>query len=304
MPTSATSPNTPTYFQQPLPTMSPAIALPSPTTSTPENQPTTTTTTTTTLPTPHPKKFPTPPLRLQLNDLSHEGSSIFLSHIHGNEDLAFQVQNVLNLLYSPNDPKDLNARPATRSVTFVIHPFDGVAYTTGLDLDDAHKEIHLSADYIVRCCGGPRGSAADKRREILGVVCHELVHCFQWNAEGTCPGGLIEGIADWVRLRAGLAARHWRREAGGDWDGGYQKTGYFLEWLEGEFGGGTVAGLNACLRRGEWDEVRVFEECCGGRRVGELWERYREELAGLKDAGVEEGPGAANPVPTHPAREV
>ena len=45
----------------------------------------------------------------------------------------------------------------------------------------------------------------------------------------TCPGGLIEGIADWVRLRAGLGAKHWKQEADGKWDAGYQHTGYFLE---------------------------------------------------------------------------
>lgn len=38
----------------------------------------------------------------------------------------------------------------------------------------------------------------------MGVCVHEMVHCWQWNAKGTCPGGLIEGIADYVRLRSGL----------------------------------------------------------------------------------------------------
>lgn len=42
---------------------------------------------------------------------------------------------------------------------------------------------------------------------------HEMVHCWQRNAHGTAPGGLIEGIADWVRLKAGLVPPHWKREA-------------------------------------------------------------------------------------------
>ncbi|KAM0693105.1 hypothetical protein Q7P36_007662 [Cladosporium allicinum] len=260
------------------------------------------------LPLPHnppQRKFPTPLLRLQLADLSHEGSSIFLTHIHGHEDLAAQVQNVLNLLYSSASPEDLAARPQTRSVTFIIRDFPGVAYTTGTELDDDHKEIKISAEYIVKCAKG--GSPGDKRHELLGVICHELVHCFQWTSQGTCPGGLIEGIADWVRLRAGLGAKHWRREAGGQWDGGYQKTGYFLEWLEGRFGGGFVAGLNACLKEGEWDGEKVFGECCRGEKVEGLWEVYRGELEGRKEkegsgGGGEDGP--ANPVPTHPAKEI
>lgn len=211
-----------------------------------------------------------------------------------------QVQNVLNLLYSNVDPKELQARPQTRSVTFIIRAFDGVAYTTGIELDDDHKEINISSDYIVKCARGPGG---DKRRELLGVICHELVHCFQWNAQGSCPGGLIEGIADWVRLRAGLGAVHWRQQAGGAWDGGYQKTGYFLDWLEVKYGGGVVAGLNACLKEGEYDGEKVFGKCCGGEKVEDLWEAYQKELDGKKKGnGGEEGP--ANPVPTHPAKEM
>jgi hypothetical protein len=309
----ATTPNTPTYFQQPQPTMSPAVNLP----KDPSSQQSLQQPTTTTAPIPHKHPFPTPLLRLQLNDLSLEGSSIFLSLIHGHEDLAAQVQNVLNLLYDPpkNDKEGVSAsevdaqkekrpstthRPPTRSVTFILHDFSGVAYTTGTDLDADHKEIHISTDYITRCA--PR---ADKRHELLGVICHELVHCFQWNANGTCPSGLIEGIADFVRLRAGLGAAHWKQEAGGEWDGdgGYQKTGYFLEWLEGRFGLGMVKRLNGCLRVGQWDEERVFGECCEGGKVEELWEEYREELKKREGGDGEGEDGPAKAIPTHPAKK-
>lgn len=133
-------------------------------------------------------KFKTPKVRIHLNDLGHEGSSIFLSNIKGNEDIETQIQNVLNLLYTSDDVK-----PGTRSVTLVLRPMDGVAYTSGIDLDEDHKEIHFNLDYIT-------GIKGEQRHEMLGVICHELVHCFQWNAHGTCPGGLVEGVADWVSL--------------------------------------------------------------------------------------------------------
>lgn len=131
-------------------------------------------------------KFESPKTRIHLNDLAHEGSSIFLSNIKGNEDIDTQIQNVLNLLYTKDD-----YTPGTRSVTLVLRPMDGVAYTTGTDLDKDHKEIHFNLDYITRV-------KDPQRHEILGVICHELVHCFQWDAHGSCPGGLTEGIADWV----------------------------------------------------------------------------------------------------------
>lgn len=62
---------------------------------------------------------------------------------------------------------------------------DGVAYTHGTHIQ---KEIHFSLDHI-------KNSARRAKDEINGVLVHEVVHCFQYNAQGTCPGGLIEGIA-------------------------------------------------------------------------------------------------------------
>lgn len=50
------------------------------------------------------------------------------------------------------------------------------------------KEIHFSLDHIKR-------SKNRARDEIMGVLVHEVVHCYQYDAKGTCPGGLIEGIA-------------------------------------------------------------------------------------------------------------
>jgi len=53
---------------------------------------------------------------------------------------------------------------------------------------------------------------ARARREINGVLVHELVHALQYSGKDSCPGGLIEGIADWVRLQAGLAPPHWKEK--------------------------------------------------------------------------------------------
>lgn len=85
----------------------------------------------------------------------------------------------------------------------------GVAHTTG---SRTHKEIHFSLDYIANLATKPKHTpptpAPSKlpdnnapippnraRDEIRGVLTHEVVHCYQYDADGTCPGGLIEGIA-------------------------------------------------------------------------------------------------------------
>lgn len=210
--------------------------------------------------------FPLPKLRLEIRDLNHEGAEIFLEAVIASKALAKSVQSVLTLLYdSPTSQR--TTVPPTRSVTLVLRSMGGVAYTTGSELDGDHKEIHFSLDYI-------RGIAKDRRRhEIMGVLTHEMVHCYQYNAFGTCPGGFIEGIADWVRLNADLSPPHWKREASGKWDAGYQHTGYFLEYLEQRFGKGTVSRLNEKLRIEKYQQKRFWTEMCG-RPVEQLWTDY------------------------------
>ena len=111
--------------------------------------------------------------------------------------------------------------PPVRSITLHLREFDGVAHTCGSKLDDEHKEVHLSVSYI----DGVEGDRARIAHEIEGVLVHELVHAFQFDGEGTCPGGVIEGIADWVRLGEGLGPPHWSERGGDDKWAGYEVTG-------------------------------------------------------------------------------
>jgi len=158
----------------------------------------------------------------------------------------------------------------------------GVAYTTGSELDSEHKEIHFSLDYIHNSI-----PAARTTHEIMGVLTHEMVHCYQYNALGTCPGGLIEGIADWVRLNSGLSPPHWKKEANGKWDAGYQHTGYFLEYLENRYGEGLVRRLNEKLRVERYQEKAFWTELCG-RPVEQLWGDYQHKLEADLEAVNEE----------------
>lgn len=70
------------------------------------------------------------------------------------------------------------------------------------------------------------------------IVLHELVHTIQHDGAGTCPGWLIESIADHLRLLAHLDPPHWlkpgqgRRERG--WEDAYDAGARFLAWLTGD----------------------------------------------------------------------
>ncbi|KAF7561700.1 hypothetical protein G7046_g2412 [Stylonectria norvegica] len=215
-------------------------------------------------------KFKAPKLRLEIRDLTHAGARTFLDAVNTTDCVSRAVQNVLRLLYASPTCRTTTL-PPTRSVTLILRDMGGVAYTTGSDLDNDHKEIHFSLGYISRIAK-TRGTD-----EIAGVITHELVHCFQYNGFGSCPGGLIEGIADWVRLNCQLSPPHWKRDADGKWDGGYQHTAYFLEYLEGRFGAGTVQRLNEKLRIQRYEEKAFWTELVG-RPVEQLWGDYADKL--------------------------
>ncbi|WDK17460.1 plant Basic Secretory protein [Colletotrichum graminicola] len=221
----------------------------------------------------HPRPSPDfklPKLRLEVRDLNDPAAVRFLSAVNAGNALATAVRSVLTLLYESPSCHTTHV-PSTRSVTLILRHMDGVAYTTGSDLDDDHKEIHFSLSYIASI-------AAERRTdEIMGVLTHEMVHCFQYNAHGTCPGGLIEGIADWVRLNAHLSPPHWKRDASGNWDGGYQHTGYFLDYLESRFGAGTVRRINEKLRIHLYKEKEFWTELLG-RPVEQLWKDYGNKM--------------------------
>ena len=225
---------------------------------------------------------PQPVFRLHLNDLSHPASSQFLGLVDGARVLPNALSAIRKHLY-PSPPANTNhlksrfQLPPTRSVTLVLRPMDGVAYTTGIDLDSAHKEIHFNLNYIRDCT-----DKSDRRRhEIIGVVTHEMVHCYQYDGSQTAPGGLIEGIADFVRLKADLGPPHWfdengKPKRGTKWDAGYQNTAFFLDWLEENNGLGTVGRINEALREGKYDEQAGFwEELFGkGKSIDVLWSEY------------------------------
>jgi hypothetical protein len=217
---------------------------------------------------------PSPKLRFELRDLTHPGALVFLTTTNVATVLADAVTAVLHTLYPHLDRHPGVVVPPVRSVTLVLRAMAGVAYTTGTELDPDHKEIHLSLDYIRRI---PESPAARQPDEIRGVLVHEMVHVWQWDGRGTAPGGLIEGVADFVRLRAGLGPPHWKRGGGGDWDAGYEHTGYFLDWLETRFGEGSVVRINERLRAGRYVQEEFWKDLFGESVEG-LWAEYNKSL--------------------------
>ncbi|CAG7848859.1 SubName: Full=Related to pathogenesis-related protein NtPRp27 {ECO:0000313/EMBL:CCA74993.1} [Serendipita indica DSM 11827] len=221
-------------------------------------------------PTPAPSWPQTPKMRLSVEDMAHPGAVRFFKHIQDiNTFLESCVIAIFELLFSPN-----TAPTNVRSVTLILREMDGIAYTTGSRLDNDHKEIHFSLRHI---------AAIDVERigdDIKGVLQHELVHCFQCSGHG-CPGGLIEGMADYVRLRRGFAPPYWKRSSEGKWDSGYERTGYFLDWLDTTY---PVDGNGGCVRRLNESMKDVYDEHIWtkltGHSVDSLWGKYAKTMQG------------------------
>ncbi|KAH8922433.1 plant basic secretory protein [Atractiella rhizophila] len=158
-------------------------------------------------------------------------------------------------------------------------------------VDNTDKEIHLDFNHILNT------DASLRAQEIKGVLVHEMVHCFQHNGRSTAPGGLIEGIADWVRLRSSLDPPHWssRKPAKGTrWDAGYERTAFFLDFLCHRYGGDQVVrDLNLELSDKEWGN-EIWERVLGEKKEVEgLWEEY------LKSFEESEKGAAEVALPTH-----
>lgn len=145
-------------------------------------------------------------------------------------------------------------------VNLYIDDKDGmpVAYTS-------NDEIHVSARYLA-------GYGGDLKGEYTGVVYHEMTHVWQWNGNGQAPGGLIEGIADFVRLKAGYIPSHWVKPGQGTkWDQGYDVTARFLDYCN-DLRNGFVAEMNKKMRTGYSNDF--FVELLG-KSVDQLWNEYK-----------------------------
>ncbi|XP_025795368.1 uncharacterized protein LOC112875651 [Panicum hallii] len=162
-----------------------------------------------------------------------------------------------------NQPSPADRRPVD-AVTLVVEDIGGVASTRA-------NGIHLSARYV----GGYSG---DVRTEVTGVLYHEVVHVWQWGLQDyVAHPGIFEGIADYVRLKAGYAPGHWVQPGQGDrWDQGYDVTARFLDYCD-SLQPGFVAQLNAKLKDGYSEDY--FLQILG-KNVQQLWQDYKAKYGG------------------------
>ncbi|KAI3702379.1 hypothetical protein L6452_28116 [Arctium lappa] len=87
---------------------------------------------------------------------------------------------------------------------------------------------------------------------------------------------LIEGIADYTKLKANYAQDGFAKPGQGDrWDQGYDFTARFLEYCDGLVPG-FVAKLNKMMR--VTYNVKYFEDLTG-KPVDQLWQEYKAKYS-------------------------
>ena len=117
-----------------------------------------------------------------------------------------------------------------------------------------------------------QGIATQLQPAFEGVLFHEMTHVWQWNGNGQANGGLIEGIADFVRNRAGYVDRTWVKNGQGDrWDQGYSVTMRFLNYCNDKRAD-FVAELNKMMRYRYSDN---YFQLLLGKTVDQLWSDYK-----------------------------
>ncbi|KAK7269887.1 hypothetical protein RIF29_22676 [Crotalaria pallida] len=153
---------------------------------------------------------------------------------------------------------------SVQRVSMIIENIDEVAFAS-------NNNIHVSSGFIERY-----PQSQDIKREITGLLYHQMAHLLQWDGNGQAPSGLMEGIADYVRMKAGYAADHWNPPGvGNDWHQGYEVTAHFLNYCDG-IRNGFVAALNKKMMTGYSEGY--FTELLG-KPVTQLWSDYKAMYA-------------------------
>ncbi|KAI4295709.1 hypothetical protein L6164_035726 [Bauhinia variegata] len=160
---------------------------------------------------------------------------------------------------------DADRKNVQRVSLIIVQNFNNPNVPAGTGGD----QIYFSADYIQQTGGD--------KTEFTGVLYHEMTHVWQWDGNGQSEiGWVIEGIADFFRLKADYAPGHWVKPGdGANWKERSDVTALFLEYCDG-LKTGFVAELNKKMRDSYSDDYFVQ---LLGKTVDQLWSDYKAKYS-------------------------
>ncbi|CAI0384152.1 unnamed protein product [Linum tenue] len=167
---------------------------------------------------------------------------------------------------------------------FIDSDIQGIAYH-----DYQAAQIYIDADYLANFTSNGSSSSADElRREFAGLVYGQMASVWGWNGNGTAPAGLLSGIGDYVRGKAGYEPKNnhtttsyyeWAEAGEGEkWDQGDDVTARFLEYCDGLRNGSFVAEINSMMK--DTYSSGFFVELLG-KDVADVWKDYKAKYGNL-----------------------
>lgn len=212
----------------------------------------------------------TPGFTLQIDADAGPSAQIFTDAVPDPEGLALQVGlRVCRILYR----KASEVRKATH-LTLLIKDDPLPGWKSG---DGAAITVMISTSHLADV----KAKGRDVLAEITGILHHEMTHMYQNDdkapGEGTYAelSNVIEGVADFVRIRAGFPPDGAVPTKTGAWDSeGYWKPAFFLLWIDLKFPD-FIHRMNLGMVAGDgiaWTPAAI--ETLTGQTVDALWGEY------------------------------
>jgi hypothetical protein len=213
----------------------------------------------------------TPGLTLNLEDTDEGRRQLFLDAAGGDPEAFLQGigKQVCHILYKEAS----EVRNATHLELIIRYAPGEVAWKSG---DGADITVMISTDHLQNVAN----DGDDVSREVKGILFHEMTHMYQHDdSDGHgADGGLIEGIADFVRIKAGYAPRGAQPSGSGNWNDGYTRTAFFLLYVDSQYED-FAHDLNLSMDSmdGKTWTPEAFEDITG-KSADTLWQEYRAQL--------------------------
>ncbi|TQV85927.1 basic secretory protein-like protein [Aliikangiella coralliicola] len=221
--------------------------------------------------------FPKPVVSFVKLDPEHQGQADLDRVLPDLESQIHEVSlGVSKILY-----ENVTEISIFKTVTFETGHYDFPAAKGGTDTD---MILYMDLDHIANTTNNGGDDAL--RKEVLGMLWHELTHGYSNSPQtgeyvpGTEYHSFLEGIADFVRIKAGYN----EHKRGGiawaeDWNAdAYNQTSFFLEWVHNSHQSINFIYLfnQAAGELNEWSFENAFQKILG-RGIQEVWEQYQTE---------------------------
>ncbi|CAM8937733.1 unnamed protein product [Rhodiola kirilowii] len=177
------------------------------------------------------------------------------------QEMAIATNFIFDVFrYTETDRKDVP------KISLFIDNYQGVAF------ENDNNEIHFSSNYI----SSYKGNIA---REFTGLLYSELALVWQWDTREryTTAGWMVQGIADFVRLKAGYGHQTWAKPGQGTrWDQSADVTARFLDYCN-DIRHDFVAQLNRLMSDGYSDDyfVQLLK-----KPINQVWREYKAAYGG------------------------